>query len=127
MAKTEKRTDTVRTGVFVKEVPIKIDKETIDRKETEAGKLSAKIQKIIDGMAPERLKVSQLRAEHRKLIKAINSGTDLVTESVYEVKNFRRGNADIFLAKTNEKVDTRTLEKSDYQSDVEDEEPGSDT
>jgi hypothetical protein len=126
MTKT-KRTDTVKTGVFTKEVPIKIDKDEIERKETEAGRVAGKIQKVIDSMAPERLKVSQLRAEHRKLVKAITSGTDMRTAKVYEVKNFKKGFADIYLVDTDEKVDQRTLEKSDYNADVEDEEAGEET
>jgi signal transduction histidine kinase len=118
-ASEKKRTDVVKTGVFVKEVRVPIDPEDIEKKEIAATKVQLKIRKIQHEIQPQLLKITGLRAEHRKLIEDIEKGSELQKAKVYEIKNFKRATADIYLAETDQKVDERTLEKADYNADVE--------
>lgn len=120
MAKTEKRTDSVRTGVFKKLVRIPIDAEETEKREIKSAKVQLKIRKIQAKIRPEQQEITKLRSEHRKLLEDIELGTTEQEAKVYEIKNFKKGEAVIFMAETEDEVGRRTLEKSEYQSDVED-------
>jgi hypothetical protein len=120
--KAAKKQDNVRTGVFSREVRIPIDPEDVEKKELASAKLQLKIRKIQQSIRPELQKITQHRSEHRKLLEDIELGSEVQTAKVYEIKNFKRGHADVYLAETDQKIDTRTLEKADYNADVEDQE-----
>lgn len=124
--KTDKRTDTVKTGVFSKEIRIPIDPEDIEKKELASAKLQLKIRRIQTEIRPQLQKITQHRSEHRKLLEDIELGSEIQKAKVYEVKNFRKGLATIHLAENDQKVDERTLEKADYQTDAEDSPAGDD-
>jgi hypothetical protein len=120
MAKTEKRNDTVQTGTFTKTVRIPIDAEETEKREIKSAKIQLKIRKIQAKIRPEQQEITKLRSEHRKLLEDIELGTTEQEAKVYEVKNYKRQEAVIYLADTKEEVGRRTLEKIDYQTDVQD-------
>lgn len=120
MAKAPKRTDSVRTGVFSKLVRIPIDADETEKREIKSAKIQLKIRKIQAKIRPEQQEITKLRSEHRTLLEDIELGTTEQEAKVYEVKHFSKGQAVIFLADTDEEIGRRTLEKSEYQADVED-------
>ena len=125
--KSSKNADTVRTEVMTKEVRIPIDAEEIEAKERQGTKIQLKIRKIQKEIQPQLHEITELRSKHRKLMEDIESGTELTKAKVYEVKDFKRAKATIYLAENDQKVDERTLEKSEYnvdltEAEVEDEE-----
>lgn len=123
MAKTEKkRSDNVRTGVFTREVRVPINDDEIEAKEKQGTKIQLKIRKIQKDIAPQLHEITEMRSKHRKLMEDIEEGSELQKAKVYEVKDFKRNIARVFLADSDKQVDERTLEKADYNADVEDQE-----
>jgi hypothetical protein len=122
MAKKEKkaRTDTVKTGIFKKVVRIPIDAEATKKRKLQMADMEMKIDEMNETLRPTKEKVTALRAEKRKLKMDIKSGTVEQETKIYEVKNFKSGEAIAYLAKGNTEVGRRTLGKDDYQADVED-------
>lgn len=119
MAKSDKkRSDTVRTEVFTKEVRVPIDADEIEAKEKQGTKLQLKIRKIQRDIAPQLHEITENRAKHRKLMEDIEKGSEERKAKVYEVKDFRRNKATVYLAENDQKIDERTLEKSDYNADL---------
>lgn len=118
MAKTKSSGNTVRTEVMTKEVRIPIDPEDVEKKEIASAKLQLKIRKIQADIRPQVQKITQHRSEHRKLLEDIELGSELRKAKVYEVKDFSKGTATVYLAETDQKIDTRTLEKSEYTVDL---------
>lgn len=119
MAKTDKRTDTVKTGVFPKLVRIPIDAEETKKRKIQVTDLEMQIDDLGEKLKPTKEKITAMRAEKRKLKTDIKSGTTEEQRDVYEIKHFKRGEAVIFLAGTDEEVGRRTMEKADLQADVE--------
>jgi hypothetical protein len=122
MAKKDKetaRTDTVKTGVFKKMVRVPIDAEETQQKELKATKIQLQIRKLQKKILPEKQQITKLRTDHKELMEDIETETSEMSAEVYEVKKFRSGEAIIFLAETDKEVGRRTLEKTDYQADVE--------
>lgn len=118
MAKTEKRTDTVRTEAFRKVVRVPIDAEATEKREIQATKIQLSIRKLQKKIKPELEKITAHRAEHRTLLEDIESGTTEQEAEVYEVKNFRRQEAVMYLVDGDVEVGRRTLEKADNNTDL---------
>lgn len=120
MPETAKSSEVVRTGIFPKLVRVPIDADETAARKMRLAEAELQIDALTETLKPAKEKITALRADKRKLKQDIREGTTEQECQVYELKDFGHGIAAIHDAETDEKLGERTLEKKDYQADVED-------